>query len=95
MRGCTNNWKIKHNIYNKRSKKRHQLGELFGQSDVMQMVYQLIERAAKSDIPVLMQGETGTGKELAARAIHYNSTTQRSAIFVAKLRFIFTRVVAE
>ena len=54
--------------------KRHQLGELFGQSDAMQMVYQLIERAAKSDIPVLMQGETGTGKELAARAIHYNST---------------------
>ena len=54
--------------------KRHQLGELFGQSDAMQMVYQLIKRAAKSDIPVLMQGETGTGKELAARAIHYNST---------------------
>ena len=54
--------------------RRHQLGDLFGQSDAMQMVYQLIERAAKSDIPVLMQGETGTGKELAARAIHYNST---------------------
>ena len=53
--------------------KRHQLGELFGQSDAMQAIYQLLERAAKSDIPVLMQGETGTGKELAARAIHYNS----------------------
>ncbi len=54
--------------------RRYQLGDLFGQSDAMQMVYQFIERAAKSDIPVLVQGETGTGKELAARAIHYNST---------------------
>ena len=54
--------------------KRYQLGDLFGQSDAMQAIYHLIERAAKSDIPVLVQGETGTGKELAARAIHYNST---------------------
>ena len=54
--------------------RRYQLDDMFGQSDAMQMVYHLIERAAKSDIPVLVQGETGTGKELAARAIHYNST---------------------
>ena len=54
--------------------RRYQLGDLFGQSDAMQAIYYLIERAAKSDIPVLVQGETGTGKELAARAIHYNST---------------------
>ena len=54
--------------------RRHQLGDLFGQSDAMQAIYRLIETAAKSDIPVLVQGETGTGKELAARAIHYNST---------------------
>ncbi len=54
--------------------RRYQLGELFGQSDAMQAIYRLIDRAARSDIPVLVQGETGTGKELAARAIHYNST---------------------
>ncbi len=54
--------------------RRYQLGDLFGQSDAMQAIYYLIDRAAKSDIPVLMQGETGTGKELAARTIHYYST---------------------
>ncbi|MCY3684260.1 MAG: sigma 54-interacting transcriptional regulator [Gemmatimonadetes bacterium] len=53
--------------------RRHQLGDMFGQSDAMQAIYRLIERAASSDVPVLVQGETGTGKELAARAIHYNS----------------------
>ena len=61
--------------------RRYQLDDLVGQSDAMQRVYQRIERAAKSDIPVLIQGETGTGKGLAARAIHYNSTRKNQRFF--------------
>jgi DNA-binding NtrC family response regulator len=46
------------------------LAELIGRSPPMQEVYARIEEAAASRIPVLLLGETGTGKELVARAVH-------------------------
>jgi DNA-binding NtrC family response regulator len=51
----------------------HSFHNLVGKSAAMQEVYRLLEQASKLDITVLLGGETGTGKELAARAIHYNS----------------------
>jgi two-component system response regulator GlrR len=44
---------------------------MIGASDAFRVVSSLIQRIAGYDAPVLIQGETGTGKELAARAIHY------------------------
>jgi len=44
--------------------------DMVGRSDAMQRVFRQIERTAISTAPVLILGETGTGKELAARAIH-------------------------
>ncbi len=43
---------------------------MVGQSTCMQQVYRQIRQAAATDIPVLISGETGTGKELVALAIH-------------------------
>lgn len=48
----------------------------------MLRLYALVERLAASDLPVLIQGETGAGKELAARALHYWSA-RRDARLVA------------
>jgi transcriptional regulator with GAF, ATPase, and Fis domain/tetratricopeptide (TPR) repeat protein len=46
---------------------------IIGTSEPMQRVYELVERVSSLEIPVLLEGETGTGKELFARAIHFLS----------------------
>ncbi|MGO9411936.1 MAG: sigma-54-dependent transcriptional regulator [Spirochaetia bacterium] len=46
---------------------------MIGRSRAMQEVYAQVEAAARSDVPVLLLGETGVGKELVARAIHAQS----------------------
>lgn len=47
-----------------------QLGPLVGRSEAMRRLFRLIVQVASSDATVLIQGETGTGKELVAQAIH-------------------------
>src|SRR5258708_6289379 len=47
--------------------------EIIGDSPVMQKVFRLVSQVAPSDSSVLILGETGTGKELIARAIHNGS----------------------
>ncbi len=52
---------------------------LIGQSLVFAKVLALIARLARLPAPVTIEGETGTGKELAARAIHYGGTRRANA----------------
>lgn len=51
---------------------RYRFDLIKGNSDPMLAVLRLCEKAIESDITVLIKGETGTGKELIARCIHYN-----------------------
>ena len=48
--------------------------DLIGASECMHQLFSLIEEVAKVDSPVLLRGETGTGKELVAKAIHSRSS---------------------
>ena len=52
---------------------RDSFGAVVGASVAMRRVYALMERAAPTNATVLLQGETGTGKELVARALHDGS----------------------
>ena len=54
-------------------RERYRFENIIGNSEAMQRVYRLIEKVASISSNVLIVGETGTGKELVARAIHYNS----------------------
>ena len=47
--------------------------ELVGRSPIFLAALKMLTRLARFDVPVLIEGETGTGKELAARAVHYQS----------------------
>lgn len=53
-----------------------------GNSPAIKKVFGLMEKAAKTNITVSISGETGTGKELVAKAIHYNSPRSKRS-FVA------------
>jgi DNA-binding NtrC family response regulator len=55
---------------------------IVGNSAALEKVFALLEKAVKSTISVSITGETGTGKELIAKAIHYNSK-QKNQSFVA------------
>ncbi len=63
-------------------KERYRLGEIIGHSPAMQEVYELILKAAATDVSVAIFGESGSGKELVAHAIHDHSS-RKNKRFVA------------
>jgi len=53
--------------------KVHNFGDFVGNSPKMKQVFQIVERIAQSNVTILVRGETGTGKELVAAAVHKRS----------------------
>ena len=62
--------------------KQDRFHDLVGRSDAMRRIYRQIEEMAKVDWTVLIEGETGTGKDLVARALH-SASPRREKPFIA------------
>lgn len=61
-------------IFKNKDKKKADFPRLIGQSKAVQQVKRLIKKVERSNVQVLIAGETGTGKEVVARTIHYQSS---------------------
>ena len=61
---------------------QNRFGNVLGVSVKMREVFGVLEKIAPTDLTVLIEGETGTGKEVVARAIHQNSTRKNKAFIV-------------
>jgi len=61
---------------------------IIGQSESLKKVFSLIEKSAKTNINVSITGETGTGKEVVAKAIHYNSERKKKNFIAVNMSAI-------
>ncbi len=74
---------------------REELGQKFsfqktmiGQSESLKKVFNLIGKSVKTNINILINGETGTGKEVVAKAIHYNSDRKKKNFIAVNMAAI-------
>jgi two-component system response regulator HupR/HoxA len=70
-------------ILHQEAEKKYEFDSMVGQSNAMQEVFRLIKKVIPTNTTVLLIGDTGTGKELIARAIHYNGA-RKNKLFVAQ-----------
>ncbi|MEM1417466.1 MAG: sigma 54-interacting transcriptional regulator [Myxococcota bacterium] len=71
------------NTYLKAREERRRHGGIIGEARAMQEVFDLLRKVVGTRVTVLIEGETGTGKELVASAVHYDSP-RREKLFVAQ-----------
>jgi two-component system response regulator HupR/HoxA len=72
------------NLYLRREVQRqYGFDQILGASPAMQRVFEVMEKVAQTDATLLLSGETGTGKDLVARAVHYAGSRKERA-FVAQ-----------
>jgi len=61
---------------------------IIGNSDAIKKMFHLMEKAANTNITVLITGETGTGKELVAKSIHFNSARKKEPLVTVNMAAI-------
>lgn len=61
---------------------------IIGQSDSLKNIFSLLEKAAGNNINVCITGETGTGKEIVAKAIHFNSNRKKKPFVTVNMAAI-------
>jgi transcriptional regulator with PAS, ATPase and Fis domain len=61
---------------------KYRYHNIIGKSKAMQEIYHLLTKVSNSEATILIQGENGTGKEMVAKAIHFNSP-RKDSVFVA------------
>ncbi len=66
---------------------------IIGSSSEIKKVFQMLEKAVKTNITVSVTGETGTGKELVAKAIHYNSNRKKENFVAVNIAAIPTELI--
>ncbi len=91
IKNIQENLKLKTELSNLReeiSNKYEFSNSIKGNSKAIQRVFNLMEKAAKTNITVSITGETGTGKELVAKAIHYNSKLQAKPLVTVNVAAI-------
>jgi two-component system response regulator AtoC len=66
---------------------------IIGESPAIKVVYERIEKALGTNITVIISGETGTGKELVAKAIHYNSHRKDKSLVAVNVAAIPSELI--
>lgn len=69
----------------KELQKQHSYGDIISKSEEMRKLFSILPQIAESDSTVLIEGASGTGKELVARAIHHNSPRKKGPFVAVNL----------
>jgi DNA-binding NtrC family response regulator len=84
--------RVQSNLKNEVETLREEVGKkyeiskgIIGKSKEMKRVFSIMEKALKTNIIVSITGETGTGKEVVAKAIHYNSTRKEKPLVIVNV----------
>lgn len=73
--------------------KKYDFSSIVGKSKAIKYVFGLMEKASKTNITVSITGETGTGKEMVAKAIHHNSSGKNNALVAVNVTAIPSELI--